>query len=109
MRNLFYDLPDEILHLIYRKYFRNYVLKEFIEEGFEKMGWYEEWNGYGIYGLSGEEANLYKHNFTIWNGYNFEWKSRDDNGYNLRQDWTDDYGTKENPIQCSYKVWKLFN
>tara|TARA_R110002096_G_scaffold104082_2_gene229083 strand:+ start:584 stop:883 length:300 start_codon:yes stop_codon:yes gene_type:complete len=96
--NYFYDLPDEIIQLIYKEYFTKYVLSINFPES---MGWFEEWNGYGIYELAGtNDANLYKHNFTIWNGSKFEWKSIDEDGTNLRQDWTDDYGTKECPIKC---------
>ena len=64
--NYFYDLPDEIIQLIYKEYFTKYVLSINFPES---MGWFEEWNGYGIYELAGtNDANLYKHNFTIWNG-----------------------------------------
>ncbi len=101
MRNLFYDLPDEILHLIYREYFRKYVLSINFPEW---MGWYEEWNGYGIYGLSGEEANRYKYNFSVWNERHNCW----DNYQDFELDWRlQNYGTPENPIQPDYKVWKL--
>jgi len=90
MRNLFYDLPDEILHLIYKIYFSKYVLKEYLIHGF--------WEG-----LDHDiRYNHYMNKFTIWNGYTFEWRGQP-SSFIL----TDNYGTKECPIECSYKVWKL--
>lgn len=105
MANWFYDLPDDILFKIYKIYFSKYILSINFPE---HIGWYDHWSGYGIYELSGtNDANLYVHNFTIWNGVRFRWNSFDKNGKDLRTDYTDDYGTPECPYQPDYKVWKL--
>jgi len=96
MANWFYDLPDDILFKIYKIYFSKYILSiDFPEH----IGWYDHWSGYGIYELLGtNDANLYKHKFTIWNGSKFEWTG-------LPYDYIDDdYGTKECPIKCDYKL-----
>ena len=42
--NLFYDLPEDILFLIYKKYYSNHVLHELLTMPGNFVSWYNDYN-----------------------------------------------------------------
>lgn len=96
MGNLFYDLPCEIIDKIYK-----INILEDIKD-YEVVGhlWDvdDNYNSYNSY-------NLYENNFTIWNGFDFEWVS----DVWEKMDHGDTYGTYDYPIECGNDVYKYWN
>ena len=93
--NRFYDLPEDLQYYIWKIYFNENVIKRMDEplgpEEISHLYCRDDYN----------ESTLYKNNFTIWNGYEFDLH---EDSYNYTYDYSNDLGTKESPYQISYRV-----